>query len=129
MNVTKTTKTTYIPYRHVAPNRGFFLSWDIGVPVAHQTVILNAVVLVTNQPVGVHFSFSLKNQISCSNSKIRDFSSSTKTDLKHFSSMHSHLYFNLTPQLQFICIVLHECQVCSRACVNLLRWRPDQRHV
>lgn len=40
--------------------RGLFLSGEVWVPVAHQTVVLDTVVFVAYQPVGVHFSFSLK---------------------------------------------------------------------
>ena len=53
---------TYISHRALASNKSLFLPGHVGIPVAHQAVILDTVVLMPNQPVRVHFAFTLKKK-------------------------------------------------------------------
>lgn len=53
------TSSTHIAHRDFTAHRCLLLSGHIGIPVANQTVILHTVVLMANQPVCVHFAFTL----------------------------------------------------------------------
>lgn len=53
------TSSTHIAHRDFTAHCCLLLSGHIGIPVANQTVILHTVVLMANQPVCVHFAFSL----------------------------------------------------------------------
>ena len=51
---------THVSHRAPAVGHRFLFAGQVGVPVADQAVVLHAVVLVTDQPVGVHLPFPLK---------------------------------------------------------------------
>lgn len=56
------TGSTHSGHRDVAAGRCLLLPGHVRIPVTNQTVILHTVVLMANQPVCVHFAFTLATE-------------------------------------------------------------------
>lgn len=62
LTATKRMGSTHSGHRDLAAGRHLLLAGHVRVPVANQTVILHTVVLMANQPVRVHFAFTLATE-------------------------------------------------------------------